>query len=343
MRQPVLLSFIIPMRNRKKTICYCLDSILSQEPVIPYEIIVVDDASTDGCDALVDAVRSDCTKLFKKIGGLSESNIRSRIRLFRHENHRGAAAARNTGIKEASGKYLWFVDSDDFIAQGALIALKDVLSSSNYDIIQFASKKLESLPPEYTIRSMSDRMEEVNVRDSHDLLLLLSSGSVWCRIFRREFVQNSRFDLTYLYSEDSQFSWRMTLKAKRIAFLHKPLYGYMSNSDSLTSIKSYDRFVCYVKVVEDYISAVNKSTISKYHRKKLLSECENRIYFHAFYTFSYSEITSEMWKAWYDIYYRVMVKGKNRSLFKRIASRFIWRLQSDKLIILISFVSTKIL
>lgn len=98
----VLLSIIAPAYNVERYIKGCLDSILQQETSFPYEIIVVNDGSTDAT--------SECLKKYKK------SAV---VRILHHEN-RGLSAARNTGIACSKGEYLCFVDSDDELAAGAL-------------------------------------------------------------------------------------------------------------------------------------------------------------------------------------------------------------------------------
>lgn len=89
-----LISVVIPTYNREKTIKRCIDSIVSQTYPV-YEIIIVDDGSTDKTVSIVEKEYQD-----------------QRIRIIR-QNHKGAQAARNVGIRAAGGKYIAFLDSDD--------------------------------------------------------------------------------------------------------------------------------------------------------------------------------------------------------------------------------------
>lgn len=349
MENTCLLSIVIPMWNREKTICYCLDSILSQPDIIEYEIIVIDDASTDSSIEITKevignnhirlsesylATRFPCSiNLFEGLGESVEFSIRSRIRLYEQPTHQGAAAARNKGIEESKGKYIWFVDSDDFIAKGAIDKLKHVLTQKDYDIVRFATKKYSVLPKLFEVNSDAEGIIELDVENIKDLLFVLNSGTVWSRVFKNDFIHSIRFSTDYSYSEDSQFTWRATLHANKMAFMYDTLYGYMDNTDSLTSIKPLERFVCYIKVVEDYLQAIQESRISADNKSTLVKECEKRLYFHAFYTFSYREMSSEMWNKWYDVYFNVMVNSKQRSPIKRLISRMLWQAHINRLFI----------
>lgn len=355
--QDYLISFVIPMRNRAKTICYCLDSILCQAHLFPIEVIVIDDASTDESCSLVKTIIGDnhkrltestlakelpCTvSVFTTLDSVSEFMIRSRIRLIPLQCHQGAATARNKGIEESAGRYIWFVDSDDFIAKGALEILFPVLTAEKYDIIRFSTQKFSNVPQSYEIPNESGGVLDMNSQSIEDLKFLLNSGTVWSRVFKRAFIGCQRFNTEYSYSEDSEFTWRATLKSHSMAYMQETLYGYMFNTDSLTSVKPFERFVCYVKVVEEYLSAIQESDISLNNKQALFEECEKRLYFHAFYTYSYREITDRMWRMWYEVYYCVMVKNKFRNAIRRAISCVLWKVHSNRLFILIFNVMRK--
>ncbi|MBQ6975180.1 MAG: glycosyltransferase family 2 protein, partial [Selenomonadaceae bacterium] len=93
-----LISAVVPIYNVERYIKVCIDSILAQT-FQDFEIIIVDDASPDNSYNI-------CQKLY---GG------NEKVRIVRHEKNQGLEPARNTGIEYARGKYIFFVDSDDFI------------------------------------------------------------------------------------------------------------------------------------------------------------------------------------------------------------------------------------
>ena len=96
-------SIIVPMYNAERYIKICVDSILDQT-FQDFELIIVDDCSTDNSYKI-------CNELY----GNNE-----KVRLFRHEKNQGPSAARNLGLKTATGEWIWFVDSDDAIIPNAL-------------------------------------------------------------------------------------------------------------------------------------------------------------------------------------------------------------------------------
>ena len=102
-------SIIIAMYNVERYIKICINSILNQT-FQDFEVIVVDDCSTDNSYKI-------CTELYGN---------NKKIRLLRHEKNQGPSAARNLGMENARGEYIWFIDSDDAIIPNALEKLHQV-------------------------------------------------------------------------------------------------------------------------------------------------------------------------------------------------------------------------
>lgn len=346
----VLLSFIIPVKNRENTICYCLDSILCQAFICNFEIILVDDASTDKTPIIIKQIANtssnkrlldldfcselpETSALFSSITIKEELEIRARIKTIYLNSNKGAAVARNVGINNAKGKYIWFVDSDDFISIDALDVLKSLVLHNNFDVVKFAKRSLflESPPTTYRLLNSYQEPQLFNVKYINELLFVLGHGAVWCSIFNREFIDKIRFNPNFEYSEDSLFTWQTVLNAQNIAYLNYPLYGYMYTCGSLTSTKPYIRFKCYVKVIEEYLSVICTSSKSDKEKQILIKECEKRLYSHVFYTYSYDEITQEMWDVWYCVYRKVMLDNKLRPKYKRLISRFLYTIHCNKI------------
>ena len=115
-----MVSIIIPVYNTSKYLPECLDSVINQT-LKEIEIICIDDCSTDDSwKILQDYEKTD-----------------SRIKIFRQEKNMRQGAARNRGLKEASGKYIWFIDSDDFINKEACQLLYDTAEKNNVQILTF--------------------------------------------------------------------------------------------------------------------------------------------------------------------------------------------------------------
>ena len=115
------VSVIVPMYKVEQYIKLCVDSILNQT-FRDFEIILVDDASPDNCFEL-------CQKLY---GG------NDKVKFIRHEKNCGLGITRNTGIKNARGKYVYFVDSDDFILPQALEKFYNAAEKNNAQVVHSA-------------------------------------------------------------------------------------------------------------------------------------------------------------------------------------------------------------
>lgn len=120
MESEVLLSIILPVFRVEKYIRECLNSILPQLND-KTQLIIVDDC---GLDASI-KICEDMTKEWMNV------TIKNR------EKNGGLSAARNTGLEEATGKYVWFIDSDDYIANDAIEDLFHYMTEDDYDVIQF--------------------------------------------------------------------------------------------------------------------------------------------------------------------------------------------------------------
>lgn len=111
MNQRPLLSIIVPTFNRLSLLKETLNSIFTQTCNSPYEVIVVDDGSEDGTWEFLEAQRKS----------------RKEMQIFRHSKNLGVSEARNTGLKEATGKYVFYLDSDDPLLEGALKQIEYIL------------------------------------------------------------------------------------------------------------------------------------------------------------------------------------------------------------------------
>ena len=349
----ILFSFIIPRWNSSNTICYCLDSILSQFESCLFEIIVVDDASTDESVSIVEEIIGDdfrcrfsesvmaqympkTSSLFKNIGVVEEISIRSRLTLIRLDRNKGVANARNHGIKKANGKYIWFVDSDDIIANNSLEILKNIITNDvTYDIIRFKSNLYRKVPQIFTAQLANSTCIKFDLEKNDDLLIMLRGGVVTNRVFNREFISTFNFNDKYIYCEDSHFAWLTTLNARIMGFVNESLYGYIWTPDSLTTKRPFVRFKCNVKVVEDFMTIIYSSSRCDHDKYTLIRECERRFYLHAFRSYNYKSITPEMWNLWYKIYANVMINNKLRPLYKRMFSKLLYIIHYNRIFVII--------
>ena len=205
-----LISVVIPVHGVEDYLDRCLDSVLG-EPALSLEVIAVDDASPDGCGAIL-AARHD-----------------SRLRVISTAAAVGPGPARDLGAKEATGEYVWFVDGDDELAEGALAAVAEALTRLRPDLLIV---DFENLYPDGTT-SPSDgasylRGPEAGRLADHPALVHLTM-TAWSKVFRRDFLAG--LGISFESSgpaphEDVPVSTMALLTAERIGVLNRVCYRY---------------------------------------------------------------------------------------------------------------------
>lgn len=214
------ISIIIPLYNREKLIKRCLDSILSQG-IDNIDIIVVDDGSTDDSLSTVEDISKNnpCIKVLHKENG-------------------GASSARNLGIKNATGEYLMFVDSDDYILEGSFNkAFNEAFSiNSSPDLVYFGfsrqgiSGSIETnIPP----TRYYDKDETHSLFMKFDQLFF---GSPCFKLYKRSILDENKveFDITMVQYEDAVFNFNFIRYCQNVVSVATPIYFY----DCYTNVKS---------------------------------------------------------------------------------------------------------
>lgn len=307
------LTIVIPVWNREREIARSIDSVAKQIGDRPGEIIVVDNASTDGT---VRAVR----ELIRRYPFVS---------LVELSCHNNAATARNAGLRLANGEYIWFIDSDDYVTDGAIDCIWRALKAGSPDILRF--DKINDAPNEKSATANLATVELDLVRSSRNLRFCLAMGSVWNAVFSRAAIGDIWFDETFDYGEDALFTWAVTLRSHRGLYIPKPLYVYMQTPGSLTSSKTPRRFVCYMRQVERFLGLVDNADLEPSAKKELYSDCAWRVYCHAFGCYNPDEIDDEMWQSWKHAYRVVLVDNSQRSIALRLLSWLMLKLQTKQM------------
>lgn len=208
-----LLSVVMPVYNVAAYLPACLDSLAAQT-LPPDEIIAVDDGSTDDCPRI-----------------LADYAMRMpNLRVIRQENG-GLSAARNTGLDHARGKWLAFVDSDDFVAPDLYARLVAMAEADDLDLaIINAEYHFEGREPDRPI--YADLPPTAEVMTGPDWLRRrLATGRflhmVWMHLYRREFIETNRFRFVpRLIHEDVIWSTQVMLAARRVRHDPRPAYHY---------------------------------------------------------------------------------------------------------------------
>lgn len=215
MNKEIFLSVIIPVYNTGKYIDNCLNSI-SKLPENT-EIICVNDGSTDNSLEI-------CEK---------HSKIDNRILCVTQQN-RGVSAARNHGIDSAKGKYITFVDSDDYIEADVLMEMCLDLEKSgadaSYSITRYDGDDLNTFyhgeKKELEHKEALDELVKGNFVSSADTV-----------VYRRDALKNVRFDTDVRYWEDFHFQLKVLLRSQRIVIFDKPYYHVVKHDESATAKK----------------------------------------------------------------------------------------------------------
>lgn len=174
-----VFSMIIPVYRTEQYLSRCIYSVLNQT-FQDYEIILVDDGSPDNCPSICDEF----------------AEIDSRVKVI-HKINGGVSSARNVGIEEANGDYIWFVDSDDYIEEFALEQIYDAIQEKYADLYLFNTNSIKE--------SFTGGFEEFLYR--YYFTYIVGFGP-WNKIYRRKLlIENDlRFDTEETVGEDLLFN-----------------------------------------------------------------------------------------------------------------------------------------
>lgn len=240
------ISIIVPVFNVENYLKECMDSILNQN-FRDFEVICINDGSTDSS-----------LEILKNY-----SKLDSRVKIISQDNQ-GLGAARNRGLKEANGKYILFVDSDDFLEENCLYELYQNIISNSSDMLVFKFNSYDETKNSYRpggfyfeksfgdvdFNNFTFRYEDVKKH------VMNTYFSAWSKLYKKEFLD--KHNLTFpegITYEDVLFQIKTFLYAKSLSFLPKSIYNYrLSNENSLMhdSNKVWD-IIRVVESVEEFL------------------------------------------------------------------------------------------
>lgn len=207
------VSVIIPVYNVEKYVNRCVESIIAQT-YKDIEIILVDDGSKDNSGKM-------CDELSKKD---------DRIKAFHKENG-GLGSARNYGFERSSGKFILFLDSDDFVERNTI---EKLIKFSDYDIVCCGFDRVDEETKKVYSREMINMpFEELEINDNTICEAAFLSPSGWGKLFKRELIENIRFSENKKSVEDTLFYIEVIPKTKKIKYVKEVLWHYMVRSNSL--------------------------------------------------------------------------------------------------------------
>lgn len=249
------ISVIVPVYNAEKYLHRCVDSILAQT-FTDFEVLLINDGSTDQSPAICDEYAA----------------IDSRVRVF-HEENGGVSSARNLGIFNSKGLYLFFVDSDDFLMDGFFQKLSEYIKDTKNDCLVFNgicinenTNKRKVLRGKFVTNDYStvlDYCKENGFR-----------GEVWLHLFKRSLAieNNILFSENIRYCEDQEFTIKLLSLSQKIVSVNIIGYVYSVNRGSAMQKEvQYNDVLDHFKVIDNLELFYKKHNMIDYRLFQLFS------------------------------------------------------------------------
>lgn len=268
------ISIIVPVYNTGKYIKKCLNSIVANQTMKNLEIIIVNDGSTDNSEEII-----------KK--WIEEQETNTEIKYFKKENG-GLSDARNYGVGKATGDYISFIDSDDYIENNIYKNLEKYMNE-DIDLIKFkatsldeAGKTIEKLDgPVFEKCTGEEAFEKLCTTDNY-------LEVAWLYLYRKEFFTKNKFQYENgIFHEDFGLTPFVIINAKSVVSTNYYGYYYVKRENSITTNnniekeikKAYDVLKCYdnsiKKIDETNVTEKTKKLIKRYYTNSLLLKVDS--------------------------------------------------------------------
>lgn len=246
-----VISVIIPVYNVESYLPECIDSILTQE-YSDLEVILIDDGSTDESGKICDEyAKRDC-----------------RIKVI-HQSNGGAAAAKNAGLRVATGEYLSFVDSDDFLEPGAYSHMIRLLQDQKADVVQCSYRDI--FRDHTTARLLHSHKAAM---DAADFLTLFTEdwtcALLWDKLYKRSLFDGILFETGHKI-DDEYFTYRGIMNAGKIIRDERIVYNYRKRVSSVMFSPASAQQIVSDRI--DYLSERRRNVIT--HFPQLRSAYDN--------------------------------------------------------------------
>ena len=280
-----LISIVIPIYNAEKYLEECLNSIKNQT-YKNFEVIMVNDGSKDDSETIcMNFLRSD-----------------SRFRYLKKENG-GVSSARNVGLDNVEGDYITFIDADDWVDENYLDLLITTVKKNHSDIVVSSYKQFNNIDIFYLrAYSLQEKyllnFERMNRDDFLTIFPKLMSTNVCfnnavAKLFRKELVNDLRFDTSIKYGEDLDFYFRLYLNVDSISYVDEPTYVYRMHGDSTTSNfnqEHAEQELSIFKQMHEKIQEIGLPSIHYFNKLKKLLELrmdflENKVLLNEYFDF----------------------------------------------------------
>lgn len=258
-----MISVIIPIFNVEEYLHVCLNSILNQS-YKDFEVICIDDASTDSSLQILE--------YFAKKD--------SRIKILKNDSNKGPGYSRNRGLDISEGKYIAFLDGDDWFSSNAFKILIEKLEKDNLDVLMFGnivyyqdSKKF-GMEAYYNMDYLNEFESKVfNHFDLDKTKFFSMTNAPWNKIYLKSFLDenNIRFTNKNLIHEDNPFFYKVITSAKRVSRIKTYLHCRRRRPGSITTLTNervFDNIEISYLIIEIFLE---NPQLYEYYKKEILT------------------------------------------------------------------------
>lgn len=247
-----MISIVVPVYKVRDYLPGCLDSILAND-TSDCEIILVDDGSPDDSGAICDRYAQAHPDLIRVI----------------HQDNGGLGAARNTGVANAKGEWLFFIDSDDTIAPESLGVLKEAIRLGGAQVIGFQFCADDGVnPPRPQSCGFDAAASPFRLSDRKDYLLSLPSA--WLRLWHRSlFTESGVLFPSRVWYEDIRTTAKLLPLADGIRVLPDHLYNYLTRQGSIMNNRNLDRNREILEALDDILDWYRRQNLFDAYRDEL--------------------------------------------------------------------------
>lgn len=247
-----MVSVIVPVFNTEKYLDRCIDSIINQT-YSNLEILLIDDGSTDSSGLICDQYKE----------------FDNRIKVF-HISNRGLSEARNLGLRIAVGKYILFIDSDDYIEMDSIERLLTGILDKNIDFVMGNYREIDQ---NYSCDKVRNGVQPYFPYSSPEIMKLLIQNKAWypaayLNLYRKDFlINNTLFFRKGFYYEDLELLPRLFFTANRIVYVDYIFYNYIIRENSImTSGTTLEKRNHKLIIYKDWFRLFKKVEDSEWQR-----------------------------------------------------------------------------
>lgn len=233
-----MISVIIPVYNVESTLARCLDSLIDQDDSLDYEIICIDDSSTDGS---LDILK-DYSRRYPEM-----------ITVLQNSENQGLGLTRNHGLDCARGEYVTFVDSDDYVKPDYLRTYSESTNGGLFDVIIGGYIR-------------TDGTHEHAFYPPNSEWSKLCFSSAWGKLFKREIFHDQRLRYTDVsFSEDIEVDLYLFSKELSTSIIRYAGYYYCDNPASImqSNVDNTSREECLIGIYSDYVGSAHYKRLDK--------------------------------------------------------------------------------